>query len=328
MAWSINSNSIYDSTMAQYKKWPTNSDSEGSASSVTSSSSERSSSSASQNSYYKLLRGDSVRSHASDTSYQADIEEDNDNSEMHRPVTRSQGNAGISSVVQSALASPLSWVRNLAQNVIDLPFTAKIKNSPKEFSVIDMPKAETPPKASQSSSMKTIFSVAALIGAVVLVGAYFYSSQSSAHSMQLEALKNNHTNGLNDLQKSLGECTNSKVTLRETLEQKCNGTVRELTAEHAQKLDLQAGFLNATWAGRLEQAALSVKNPDVKQYCSTQIKQAKEIADKVCDGMIMIFSKNIDCVESGTNNAINFQEGIDAMREGIRELEASHTNTR
>lgn len=324
MTGSINTANNYESQMRWFQTSLQRSDSEGSASSMTSSSSEGSSRSASPNLYGQLLRRESFSSNISDTSYQGDI----DSSEDHRPFTRSRGNEGIVSVVQSALVSPLSWVRNLAQNVIDLPFTAKIKNSPKEFSVIDMPKAETTPKASQSSSMKTIFSVAALIGAVVLVGAYFYSSQSSAHSMQLEALKNNHTNGLNDLQKSLGECTNSKVTLRETLEQKCNGTVRELTAEHAQKLDLQAGFLNATWAGRLEQAALSVKNPDVKQYCSTQIKQAKEIADKVCDGMIMIFSKNIDCVESGTNNAINFQEGIDAMREGIRELEASHTNTR
>lgn len=292
MTGAINTNN-YESQMKWFQTSLQRSDSEGSASSMTSSSSEGSSRSASPNLYGQLLRRDSFSSHLSDTSYQGDI----DSSEAHRPFTRSLGNQGIVSVVQSALVSPLSWVRNLAQNVIDLPFTAKTKNSPKEFSVIDMPKAETTPKASQSSSMKTIFSVAALIGAVVLVGAYFYSSQSSAHNIQLEALQNNHTNALNGVQGVLKECVVSKTALQEELEKKCSASLGALNQEHVQKLSSQALSLNATWSGKLEQALINADS----QCANAQIAAVK-LADEDCKAAIVKFSNNAECiVKAGTH---------------------------
>ncbi len=156
--------------------------------------------------------------------------------------------------------------------------------------VINFPKAKT----SQSSSMRTIFSVAALIGAVVLVGAYFYSSQSSAHSMQLEALKNNYKNDLNNAQASLKRCED----VTKALEGKCNEAVDSLKKDCSNNLSLQAASLNGACSGKLEQAALESDNKlnivqDSLRKCNDDQKNSENMQKQVIDSLKKDCSNNL-----------------------------------
>jgi len=314
MSNSVNSN--YEATMRWFQNSVKHSDDEGSASSMTSgsfSNSANSSRSASPNLFGQLLRRESFSSDMSDTSYQGDLA----NIEPHRRHTRSQGNDGVMGAITGTSNSVFTWIRNLGQNVMDVPFEAK-QQPAQEISTQTEQKISVESSTQtkkESGSMKILLSVAALIGTLVLAGAYFYSSQSTNHNMQLEALRSNHTSSLQGVQSSLAECTTSKVTLKEYLEQKCNATVAGLKSGHAQDLNLQAVSLNATWAGKLEQAVLNAK-----QSCSVQVNNARALEAEDCDKMIETFAENIVCNFTGeTNEPVDFKEGIEIFRALQRE---------
>ena len=152
------------------------------ASTETSGSSSKSGTSARPSLLAKLWCGQSFSSNMSDTTYQGDRGPVDSN----RPHTRSQGSAG--------LVGPLEFGGKVVENL-----TAVFQAQPqaqKEISTQTEQKVSVEPSMhakKESSSMKVLLSVAALIGTLVLAGAYFYSSQANMYNAQLDALNNNHT---------------------------------------------------------------------------------------------------------------------------------------
>ena len=179
MSNSVNSNDA--AMMRWFLNSVKHSDDEGAASSA------NSSRSASPNLYGQLRRGESFSSNMSDTSYRresfsssmSDTSDEGDlvDMEPHRPHTRSQGNNGVMGAIAGTSNSAFAWIRNLGQNVIDEPFKAK-QQPAQEISTQTEQKVSVESSTQtkkESGSMKILLSVAALIGTLVLAGAYFYS---------------------------------------------------------------------------------------------------------------------------------------------------------
>ena len=152
------------------------------ASTETSGSSSKSGTSARPSLIAKFLYGHTFSSGNSDTSYQGDL----GTVDSNRRHTRSQGSAG--------LVGPLEFGRRAVEN-LTVVFQTKQQPSQEistqtEHKVLVESSTQT---KKESGSMKILLSVAALIGTLVLAGAYFYSSQANMYNAQLDALNNNHT---------------------------------------------------------------------------------------------------------------------------------------